>query len=405
MSNQLNLYDMRISEPLGAYLSKQPVSLLDYSKELTNKKLSRIPYYPTVITEGCKNKVELLKLLKLIYKNSPGISFIDISKCGINRAIMTYLNRFTKLTYLNISYNKFNSNIATELGKLINLTGLDISGYDVTDLYSYFIPNLKNLEILSITSEGMESSQIKYLKDLKKLKRLNLIRVIDWIDVYNEDEDEELIVDTIVGKISRYELMFKKLKRELPNVNIFKSNFFKNWEELNNDLLWTLSSVDYSRTSRMAYLNENNDYEIYKNMLDTGHNPQVGLDGYINALISGSRYFNDYVEFGQGSYKRILNMFLKNKNVKLNINRLFNRDESLEGEESYEDEINGYGVRGKLIDTLNELGYLSKKDVNKYCNWKKIEPGYWEEIDEMDIDYDLKRFMYLKDCSEFLKSI
>jgi hypothetical protein len=138
----------------------------------------------------------------------------------------------------------------------------------------------------------------------------------------------------------------------------------------------------------------NTDDDIIKGLLDTGLNPQEGLDGFIEALLDGSRYASEMAGIDD-----ILVMFIE-KGAVPKIDCLFT---ILYPEGDYfEDEVQSYEIRGELIDSLQE--YIQ---ADKFYDWSSIEATHWEDIEKNIIKTDYKKacYMYLKQCSDFLQSL
>jgi hypothetical protein len=134
----------------------------------------------------------------------------------------------------------------------------------------------------------------------------------------------------------------------------------------------------------------NTDARIINGLLDAGLNPQEGLNGFIKALLDGSRYASEMSDIDD-----ILVMFIE-KGATPDVTPLF---EILYPEGDYfEDEVVSYEIRGRLIDSLEE--YIQ---ADKFYDWSSIEATHWEEIDEED--YTKACYMYLKHCSEYLQTL
>ena len=118
----------------------------------------------------------------------------------------------------------------------------------------------------------------------------------------------------------------------------------------------------------------NTDVKIIKALLDAGLNAQEGLDGFIKALLSGSRYACE-----MDGIPNILQMFIL-KGATPDVTPLFHIQTS--NPKYFEDEVVSYEIRGRLIDILSELGI----DVTNKIDWSSIEDTYWEEIPNEIID-------------------
>ena len=138
----------------------------------------------------------------------------------------------------------------------------------------------------------------------------------------------------------------------------------------------------------------NTDAAIVKDLLEVGCNPQEGLNGFMQALLEGSRYAAD-----MPGITRILELFI-HAGATPNVDFLFQR--AYPEEESFEDEIQSYVIRGILIDHLQD-----HIEAEKYYDWSSIEDKYWEHINKKVIKKDYKKacYMYLKSCSQFLQEV
>ncbi len=134
----------------------------------------------------------------------------------------------------------------------------------------------------------------------------------------------------------------------------------------------------------------NTETKMIQQLLASGLDPQEGLDGFIQALLDGHRYVNEFDEV-----ETILEMFIE-KGAKPNIDCLFEIQST-----EFEDEVASYEIRGRLIDCLCEFGI----DVKKYFNWASVDAVYWEDIEEEQIEEDYEKAcrMALKSQSEFLR--
>ncbi len=134
----------------------------------------------------------------------------------------------------------------------------------------------------------------------------------------------------------------------------------------------------------------NTDMMMIQKLLESGLNPQEGLDGFIQALLDGSRYACELPDIAE-----ILAMFIE-KGAKPNIDCLFEINCT-----EFEDEVSSYEIRGVLIDALSEFGI----DVKKYYDWASVDAVNWEEIDEevVEEDYEKACRMALKSQSEYLR--
>lgn len=131
--------------------------------------------------------------------------------------------------------------------------------------------------------------------------------------------------------------------------------------------------------------------EVYK-VLESGEDPTTCLNEFLRTVLgSASRYSHEMGDV----MTEVIQMFL-DRGADFPYKRLF---ESRYPEGNCdEDEIADYAVRGMIID------YLKPECAKNYADWSKIEATYWEDI-PADVKGDEFRFRYLKDCSEYLKTL
>lgn len=171
---------------------------------------------------------------------------------------------------------------------------------------------------------------------------------------------------------------------------------FTSWTSYFAALTESLSTEYYGETYpeyEKQISGGNTDMQIIKGLLDAGCDAQEGLDGFLQALLAGSRYASE-----MDGIPRILKMFTK-RGATPNVDCLF--QQTISDPRYFEDEIQSYEIRGDLIDLLSE--YVQQ---DKYCDWSSIEATYWEHISKKTIKKDYKKacFMYLKYCSDFLQA-
>lgn len=124
-----------------------------------------------------------------------------------------------------------------------------------------------------------------------------------------------------------------------------------------------------------------------KIVLDFGLN-ETNSYKFIKTLLNCNRYYHTVIDFIDEILVQI---------PKINIDFIFNICDN-----NYEDEIENYNVKGYIIDKLHYL-----LDINKLSIFKNIKAVYWEDVYKPDIEknYELACYMYLKHCSMFLKSV
>lgn len=172
------------------------------------------------------------------------------------------------------------------------------------------------------------------------------------------------------------------------------ATLFPSWSAYYAALTESLSTEYYGETYP-AYEKQieagKTDMDIIRELLDAGLNAQDGLDGFLRALLDGSRYAEDMSDISD-----ILEMFVAEGAHPSDCLFAINGD-------SFEDEIQSYTIRGILIDELSELGV----PVVYPYDWASIRATAWEDIDEevIEADYQKACFMYLKYCSHYLQTV
>lgn len=176
---------------------------------------------------------------------------------------------------------------------------------------------------------------------------------------------------------------------------------FSTWEDYYAALTECLCTTNYKliypnyykKTFEFGFLS---DIQIITDLLKNGFNSQDGLDGFLKALIDGSRYVKEIKDY----IPKVINLFLE-KGAKINPDILFDRVFSSNSMSHFEDEIlcGGYEIRGMLIDTLADYNI----DFSIYANWSEVKAMYWEDIEKYKkYTYDEARFMVLKYYSQHL---
>ena len=174
---------------------------------------------------------------------------------------------------------------------------------------------------------------------------------------------------------------------------------FTSWSAYFEALTESLSTEFYEETypnyAKQHDRREDVDYKIVSDLLSAGLDAQEGLDGFMKAILDGSRYASEFRDIGW-----ILSLFT-DAGAEPNMNMLF---EPLYADEPqyFEDEMYQYTSRGILIDGLSL--YI---DGKKYYDWSSIKATYWEKIDKNIIKTDYKKacYMYLKYTSNYLKTL
>lgn len=162
-------------------------------------------------------------------------------------------------------------------------------------------------------------------------------------------------------------------------------------EEFNNTEFYRETYPElYDRIQTESYEEIITD-EVYK-VLESGEDPTECLNQFLRSVLgSASRYSHEMGEV----MTDVIQMFL-DKGAVFPYETLFDR--RYPHGQYDEDEIADYIVRGIIID------YLRPDCAKKYADWSKVQATYWEDIPE-DVCGDEFRFRYLKDCSEYLKSL
>jgi len=175
---------------------------------------------------------------------------------------------------------------------------------------------------------------------------------------------------------------------------------FQNWDDYYTAFTTSLCTEfygdDYPNYAKQHDISGSKfDYKIVKEFLESGLNPQYGLDKFIKSLLEGSRYAKEI----EDEIPVYIKMFF-DAGAKFDFDSLFSMH--YPNSTNFEDEIATYATRGMLIDIFSNYNI----DVNKYYDWSSIEGVYWEYIDDAIIknDYQKARYMALKDCSTYLKS-
>jgi hypothetical protein len=173
---------------------------------------------------------------------------------------------------------------------------------------------------------------------------------------------------------------------------------FTSWSGYFAALTESLSTEFYGETypkyAKQHDKRSNVDFKIVERLLAAGLNAQEGLDGFMKAVLDGSRYASEFSDLGA-----IVSLFT-GAGATPKMDMLF---EPLYADEPeyFEDEMQQYTVRGILIDSFSEL------DVKKYYDWSSVDAVYWEDIDKNIIKTDYKKacFMALKYTSDYLKKL
>ena len=129
--------------------------------------------------------------------------------------------------------------------------------------------------------------------------------------------------------------------------------------------------------------------EVQK-VLKSDADPTAALNEFLRTILgSAARYSHDLSDM----IPDILDKFIQAGAV-FPVNQLFERREK----DDIEFEMTDYPIRALIID------HLKPEYAKEYADWSKIEAMYWEDVSKHVSDDDM-RLMYLKDLSEYLKTL
>ena len=130
----------------------------------------------------------------------------------------------------------------------------------------------------------------------------------------------------------------------------------------------------------IEYMNESGSNEdIVNHLLSIGCDPQEGLDGFVDAVLFGSRYIMDCV-------KTCMKIF-KDAGAQFDATKVFARTYD-PSNATLEDEVkSNYYSKAILAMFTDPQVYVN--------NWTDIKPVYWEDIPD-DTDFDTARLMHLR---------
>ena len=227
------------------------------------------------------------------------------------------------------------------------------------------------------------------------------------IDLSNCEVTPEIVEKLM--QFSKLQVVISAKRLKLPTRIINACSLVESWDQfypeyedwLNGgreiDSLWA------KWTQYVSPSNENFGWDtvsIIKGLLATGHNPQKGYDGFIDAIINGNRYshelWSDIYDDNDETIDFMLTLFFQyGAEAKLDRllrpERLFWIDsKGVEREENIEDEDNYADTKAKLIDTLYKLNpeYVSNEKLNIYLpsDWNSIKPEYWQYTEDEDYE-------------------
>ena len=163
----------------------------------------------------------------------------------------------------------------------------------------------------------------------------------------------------------------------------FISEFFQNHPEYKQEI------------DAMAELNIDVDQKYILHFLNSGLDPQIGMEKMIDAMISNSRYSAYYIDLLK--YFIDAGASLYNLTEKL----FFIPDVAYYWIEDaiYE---HGIDVRAAIIDKYAE--HLNQDYIKNYANWTEIQATLWEEA-EKDIDPKLVFLQHYKYMSQYIQSL
>ena len=147
----------------------------------------------------------------------------------------------------------------------------------------------------------------------------------------------------------------------------------------------------YPKLANAIETGESNLQPIMYDLIEKGHDPQEGLDGFIQAMLDGSRYAKDLVE---GIFPNMVKEFIA-KGAKLNIEPLITPQY-----DDIEDEMccGGGSIKGCMLYALKKADVVPDMDemLNEKLNWKNIFPCCWEYIAYYAHDNHTQFLMALK---------
>jgi hypothetical protein len=163
----------------------------------------------------------------------------------------------------------------------------------------------------------------------------------------------------------------------------FISEFFTNHPEYEKEI------------DAMVEQNIDVDQKYIFHFLNSGLDPQIGMEKMIDAMISNYRYSADYIyllkhfiDAGASLYNLTEKLF-------------FIPDVAYDWIEEaiYE---NGIDVRAAIIDKYAQ--HLNQDYIKNYANWTEIQATLWEEAED-DIDPKLVFLQHYKYMSKYIKSL
>lgn len=125
-------------------------------------------------------------------------------------------------------------------------------------------------------------------------------------------------------------------------------------------------------------------------ILKSDADPTAALKEFLRTILgSAARYSHDLSDM----IPDIVDKFIQAGAV-FPVHQLFERREK----DDIEFEMTDYPIRALIID------HLKPEFAKEYADWSKIEAMYWEDVSKHVSDDDM-RLMYLKDLSEYLKTL
>lgn len=173
---------------------------------------------------------------------------------------------------------------------------------------------------------------------------------------------------------------------------------FSNWGDYLDAFRMKLSTWKYAEYfpnyAKISQTNIDIDNYIVTELLDKC---PVDIDILFRTIIQGSRYAG---EFKDTIIVMITEFVEHGAEINTHKSLLFKRQYS--EPVSFEDEVIAYTARGMLIDIIHDL--YPDIDLN-YTDWSLIDATYWEHINIEGTWTEKHRLMYLKYCSEYLRTI
>jgi hypothetical protein len=179
---------------------------------------------------------------------------------------------------------------------------------------------------------------------------------------------------------------------------------FNSWKTYYEALVESCSTEFYGEkypNYQAAYdTMEDPDYDIIKSLLETGQDPQTGLDMLFQSMIDGHRYSIDMIQ--DKKFPDIIRLFLE-KGAVINIDIILQaRAEFVP--DYFEEECYSYAARACLLRVIQDFIPEMVSKLNEKIGWDSIIPTYWEDMLDRSSynlnpefgDFDTARYKALK---------